>query len=498
MPNLPGYEDTSKFMNEVDEKFRAKVYIELPIFFVFFIYFVPSTVMYIRMRDNQRIKYRQPLNVISASILCTFNSLITPFVHLIRFPCILNTWFNNPLIFGFVIITLSRYVRAYYMQKLSIFKLKFTEKKKLKNTDLNKTAGSLRLKESALSDAASSHDSHHSRTGSGYTKNSSVSNDPTESSLGIGDPVIYFKKLNNIINRKITIYLVIIPYAILFVHSLVITIQYWNGKDGQNSMKEACVNDHSSVGAPKMILNVAIMLSSIFFFYQAYYKQKWDKEIKIEYTIFVAVTSFCAIMMQLVIRGKLGETIAQYRPYIFQIFNITIHGMCVIEPLCRIYRSSHQEKKGKMSQEEFLNHLSDSTFKAHVKEIANHTFCIENILFFESYCDLMNMVISFYNKKTNSVMNENSSFVNADVMHKNTINQALYKPFELIFKSQYEQIYNLYIKEDGIASINIKSSTLRAIEEQMSNDNYTYLMFSQAAEEIGELLYNNIYPKMKL
>jgi len=68
-------------------------------------------------------------------------------------------------------------------------------------------------------------------------------------------------------------------------------------------------------------------------------------------------------------------------------------------------------------------------------------------------------------------------------MHKNTINQALYKPFELIFKSQYEQIYNLYIKEDGIASINIKSSTLRAIEEQMSNDNYTYLMFSQVREK---------------
>jgi len=53
-------------------------------------------------------------------------------------------------------------------------------------------------------------------------------------------------------------------------------------------------------------------------------------------------------MMQVVIRGKLGTTLTEYRPYIFQIFNITIHAMCVIEPLCRIYRSSHQEKKGKV------------------------------------------------------------------------------------------------------------------------------------------------------
>jgi len=75
---LPGYDKTSQLMNEIDEKFRAKAYIELPIFFVFFIYFVPTTIMYIRMRDNQIIKYRQPLNVISASILCTLNSLLTP------------------------------------------------------------------------------------------------------------------------------------------------------------------------------------------------------------------------------------------------------------------------------------------------------------------------------------------------------------------------------------------------------------------------------------
>jgi len=40
-------------------------------------------------------------------------------------------------------------------------------------------------------------------------------------------------------------------------------------------------------------------------------------------------------------------------------------------------------------------------------------------------------------------------------------------------------MYLLYIKEDGIASINIKSSTVKTIEEHMESDNYTYLMFNE-------------------
>jgi len=65
------------------------------------------------------------------------------------------------------------------------------------------------------------------------------------------------------------------------------------------------------------------------------------------------------------------------------------------------------------------------------------------------------------------------------VLHKNTINSFLYKPFDNIFKPKFEQVYNLYIKEDGVAAVNIKSSTIRIIEEQMENDNYSYLMFNQ-------------------
>jgi len=485
----------NKLMSIADMHFNAKAYIEFPILALYIIYFVPTIFLYIKNCEHPVIKYRQPKNVISASILCSLNSIITPIFRYIKVPCLLNTWFINPLIFSFVIITFSRYIRTYYMQKLSIFKLRFTEKKKGKGkgNDFNKSSGSVRLKESFAKDMTNETESSHKS--SLHTKNSSISNDLSENSFVIGDPIIYFKKLNSIINKKITIILVIIPCLLLLIHSIVITILYWNGEE---SMKKPCVNDHDQVGAPKMLLNIAILTSAVFLLYQAYYKQKWDKDIKTEYTIFVILDAFCTLFMQAIIRNAFGMTVLQYRGYTFHLFNIVIHGICVIEPLCKIFIYNHTEKEGKLTQEEFLNRLSNATFKAQVKDIANHTFCIENILFYEAYCNLMNMVIVFYNRKTTSGIYESGNFTCSDILHKNVINPVLYKPFELNFKPQFEQVYNLYIKEDGIAAINIKSSTIRNIEEQMANENYTYLMFNQAAEEISDLLYNNIYPKMKL
>jgi len=144
-----------------------------------------------------------------------------------------------------------------------------------------------------------------------------------------------------------------------------------------------------------------------------------------------------------------------------------------------------------------LEKLNNVVFKAQVKEIATNTFCIENVLFFDAHLELMNTIINYYGKKNLLVPNEPTTYSSSDVLRKSMINQALYRPFEECFKPQFDQIYNLYINEDGIASVNIKASTIRTIKEQMESNEYTYLMFSQAAEEIGELLYSNIYPRMK-
>jgi len=58
-------------------------------------------------------------------------------------------------------------------------------------------------------------------------------------------------------------------------------------------MSKSCVNEHKLVGGPKFAINVAIITSSFYFFYQAYYKQRWDAELKFEYTVFVVVDFIC-------------------------------------------------------------------------------------------------------------------------------------------------------------------------------------------------------------
>jgi len=48
--------------------------------------------------------------------------------------------------------------------------------------------------------------------------------------------------------------------------------------------------------------------------------------------------------MQLTIRGYLGDFIMEYRVYIFQIFSIVVHLMCVIIPLFKIYMSRFKKE----------------------------------------------------------------------------------------------------------------------------------------------------------
>ena len=60
-------------------------------------------------------------------------------------------------------------------------------------------------------------------------------------------------------------------------------------------MKVSCVNEIRYVSFPKLGLNIVIILSSFYLLYQAYIVQKWDREIKLEYTLFVLVSLLCKL-----------------------------------------------------------------------------------------------------------------------------------------------------------------------------------------------------------
>jgi len=457
--------------------------VEFTIFAFMIIYYIPSILIYIKYRNHVLIKYRQPKEVLTASIDTALMSILIPLFRYFEVPCYINTWIINPLVFSSCIITYSRYVRVFFIQKLSIFRLRFAEKKNKSNR--RDKSGNLLLKDPILKQ---SHETQSLKAGSLTT--SSLSTTQSENIFGIADPLLYFKILNQLITKKLILILVVCPVIFIIVYSIIITITKWD------SMERTCVNEHQSVGMPKTILNGVIAVSSLFFFYQAYYKQKWDIEFKIEYTIFILGIILGTGLIHLTVKGHLTDTFVEYRMYIFVVFAGIVHLMCVIKPLISIGLHKLKKSDEKLTQEEFLAKMSNTIFKAQVKEIATKTFCIENVLFFDAYCDLMNMVINYYSKKSNIPVSDVNSYSSADILHRNTINPLLYKPFESVFKTQYDQIYNLYIKEDGIASINIKSTTIKNIEELVENNNYNYLMFYEAAEEVGDLLYSNIYTRM--
>jgi len=307
----------------------------------------------------------------------------------------------------------------------------------------------------------------------------------------ISDPNHYFNNLNSIINKKITIYYIIFPVTALVIYYVILSLKDWE------NLKTRCINERIKMSVPKLILNFVVIIHSIYMIYQAFYKQKWDKELRKEYVAFVAVIIFCSIFMSLSLNSVFGDVVFKYRIYVFQMITMTVHVMCVIDPLINIFIHSKKQQNSVLTEEEFLLRLTDTNFKEQVKDITTQTFCIENLLFFEAHYDLMNIIIKYYNKKNGIPIQENV-YSSSDVLHKTKLNPILYEPFDSIFKPQFEQIYNLYIKEDSIALINIESSTAHSIEDQIMNDKYSYLMFYDAAQEVGKLLYSNVCPRMSL
>ncbi|KAG4082989.1 hypothetical protein H8356DRAFT_1751714 [Neocallimastix lanati (nom. inval.)] len=503
-PKCPQYYPAYISLDRVakaDCGFDPDILIECIILVFMILLFVPPLILYLMNRQNALIKYRRPRDVFIGGIISGLNAILSPIIRMTGIKCIFNTWFVSSLIFSFMFLTFSRYVKTYYMQRLSIFKLKFSSRKAKKELYKKETSN----KNNQGSDTVKSKESETLST----IKTSSIAIDSNnipstfsneysiDNSFDIQDPILYFKKLNNIINKKITIYFVIIPIIILTCYYAYITVISWNPDNGPG-MLDPCPNEIKNLSYPKRIFNAIIMICSVYMLYQIYYVQKWDKELKIEYTSFIIVLFICMIIMECTTKGVFGPGLITYRVYIFQSFSIVIQVMCVIVPLIKIFLNRFKDQEGKLTEEEFLAKLAVPTFREQVREISTKTFCIENLLFFTAHWDLMNIVIQHYSKKGNGNSSDFPSFSSSDVLHRNTLNPILYKPFDPIFKPKYEQLYSFYIKEDGIAAVNINSSTIKIIEEQMENDNYSYLMFSQAAEEIGELLYSNIYPRMNL
>ncbi|OUM69163.1 hypothetical protein PIROE2DRAFT_2854 [Piromyces sp. E2] len=69
--------------------------------------------------------------------------------------------------------------------------------------------------------------------------------------------------------------------------------------------------------------------------------------------------------------------------------------------------------------------------------------------------------------------------------------------FDPKFKPLFDQIYYLYIYKDGIAPVILTLNTLTTISNRIENEDYSYDMYQSAIEEVINILYMNIYPKIE-
>jgi len=87
--------------------------------------------------------------------------------------------------------------------------------------------------------------------------------------------------------QRLFIILVVFPLIFLVIYNIIITIQL------KDDLKNPCVNEHKQVGTSRLYLNIFIIVTSLYVLYQAYFKQRWDIEIKVEYTVYIITTIIC-------------------------------------------------------------------------------------------------------------------------------------------------------------------------------------------------------------
>ncbi len=73
----------------------------------------------------------------------------------------------------------------------------------------------------------------------------------------------------------------------MIIYYTIITIQDWT------ILKSRCINEKIKMSVPKLLLNIVIIIHSIYMLFQAYCRQKWDKELRIEYTAFIVTIVLC-------------------------------------------------------------------------------------------------------------------------------------------------------------------------------------------------------------
>jgi len=152
--------------------------------------------------------------------------------------------------------------------------------------------------------------------------------------------------------------------------------------------------------------------------------------------------------------------------------------------------SIHSTRNNKNSQ----NNLNTDTHSIDAKNHSNEGYKGEKASCLSKYSKDKESEINHNTKKKSNIATSN----NSKSLLKFIKSLTLYNyEFDPKFKPLFDQIYYLYIYKDGIAPVILSLNTLTAISNKIDNEEYSYDMYQSAIEEVINILYMNIYPKIE-
>ncbi|ORX61051.1 hypothetical protein BCR36DRAFT_401310, partial [Piromyces finnis] len=350
-------------------------------------YFVVTTVLYYKERHNYVIYYRKNSVTLICSICGLLFCLILPLNIEFEGPCIVDVWMITLTTFGAILCSLYRGVRMLLLKKKNMFSLKYGKQNSTKVRDQ-------------------------------LVELSSFSRNDYGLEMNIVDPNNYIKQLNRIIDKGMLRWFFIVPYFTISIVTFIVFIVIYVG-DNINIF-EKCINISNALFYPITFFGALILIILPFthmHLINLKFKSRWN--LKTEMLINSALLGSGLILYGLT-RVYISNSTSTYLGVTILMFIFSfIQFNTVVIPLLEIKKERKRKaRKDYKSIDEFIQSLENKSFLELLKEKAMENFCIENVLLWEAYYDLMLNIKDYYLRtgkryNTNNVMN--SSFYESGV-----------------------------------------------------------------------------------
>jgi hypothetical protein len=456
---------------------------------IFNIVFIPSLILFYKLRDSYIIRQRNFLLTFFGGIASYINAFIGFIPQIVLVPCPLTVYSVNVLNVLVNLIFFSRSLRVILFYHLNIFKV------------------------SSIKNKVTKHLSYGDREPNNYL------------------PKIY-RKINKLIVAFITIPIVISLFVTIVQHKKHYNecrfTQYQDTLIGlkQNSNEELFIAT-PILGRFYTILSVIITIALFFVKDANKYGVKFEC---LSISIMLIIFSLCNAFLQAKATQKKGDTdyssVKHNRIFLdlfewskggkmlFNILSIYILFVSITLPVLKYFKSKKERNKYFQepisSLQYFYKVLNSTALVNELRDIAIKEFSVENVLFWENYKVLQKLVYRYQLEYGRAKANGNMGMINqydfegyyiqqmqsytsssSPSMDDYSYDPEMNVPKEIL--PFYSSFYHTFIDFNSPAAVNISSSTIRQIQNEMCSYP-TVGMFDNAKNEVVEMMYSSIFP----